>query len=197
MWIQDRKTEPSEIQLTKDLTSSFVSPTAKREAWKLLYERYYELLYKYIFILSNDSEICKCIIHDTWIAILEKGPKLKNPLAFKGYLLSTARNTFLNEIRLKRFEMLSLDENRIKDESHDVLNDFLKAEKMQYFNDAIEAVLELYPNDRSKIIRDYLENPNNITDIADKHKMTHSLANVYKIIERFKKHLKEKIDYEF
>ena len=105
------------------------------------------------------------------------------------------RNRFLNEIRSRRFETLTLDENAIRDDSHDLLNDFLKAEKMQYFNDAIKAILKLYPKDRSKIIRDYLKNPNKIKDIAERHKKTHSLANVYKIIERFKKDLKEKIDY--
>ncbi len=195
MRIKKKNSKKTEQQLIKDLMSSFTSPTSKREAWKLLYERYYKLLYKYIFKLSNDSEICKCIIHDSWIAILKKGPKLKNPLAFKGYLLSTARNIFLNEIRLKRFEMLSLDETVIKDESQDSLNKFLKAEKMKYFNEAIKAVLEQYPNYKSRIIRDYLKNPNRIKNIAEKHKMTHSLANVYKIIERFKKDLKENINY--
>jgi len=179
----------------KDIAGLFTDPNRRREAWETLYNRYYENMYKYIYSLSHDKDTCIDVIHDTWLAIIKKKRKLKNPLAFEAYLLRAAKNIYLNKLKKDSGELADQEKIELARSSEDVLENLLDGEKYEYLMEMIEKILAGYSEKKVEIITKYIQNPKHIGKIADTFSNKYSKSDVYKTIGRFKKDLRERFKY--
>ncbi|GAA3604397.1 RNA polymerase sigma-70 factor [Flavivirga amylovorans] len=80
-----------------------------REAFKLLFEAYYDKLFVYINGFTNDSFLTQDIIQDTFVKLWNRRDSLKLEQSVTGYLYKTAYNTFCNNYRDQRKESKMLD----------------------------------------------------------------------------------------
>lgn len=69
-----------------------------KKAFTLLYDRYWEVVYKKAFSYLHDTETCMGIVNDIFVNIWEKRDVL-NIITFKNYLTSAARYRVYNSIK--------------------------------------------------------------------------------------------------
>ncbi|PWK78028.1 RNA polymerase sigma-70 factor (ECF subfamily) [Mucilaginibacter oryzae] len=69
-----------------------------KKAFTLLYDRYWEVVYKKAFSYLRDTETCMGIVNDIFVNIWEKRGLL-NIITFKNYLTSAARYRVYNAIK--------------------------------------------------------------------------------------------------
>ncbi|GGA97440.1 MULTISPECIES: RNA polymerase sigma factor [Mucilaginibacter] len=69
-----------------------------KKAFTLLYDRYWELVYKKAFSYLHDTDTCMGIVNDIFVNIWEKRDALKI-ITFKNYLTSSARYRVYNAIK--------------------------------------------------------------------------------------------------
>jgi len=69
-----------------------------KKAFTLLYDRYWELVYKKAFSYLHDTDTCMSIVNDIFINIWEKRDVL-NIITFKNYLNAAARYRVYNAIK--------------------------------------------------------------------------------------------------
>ena len=88
-------TEKSEIQLIK----AFKKGDA--EAFRLLFDRYHERLYSFLFSLLRSKEDTEEIVQETFLKIWENREQFWEDYPFQALLFRIARNSSLNYIRKK------------------------------------------------------------------------------------------------
>lgn len=187
--------EKSEEQLLSELFGASTTPKKKKNAWRHLYNRYFHDIHNHINRISQDKEACKDVIHDTWIAIIDRNIKIRDPKAFRSYLLTTARNKFLNGLKNRRWKHVTLEDMEIEDKSKDSLGKVLDREMIDHLQKLTDEVLKRYPKDKKEMILEFLENPEELRKIVKKYGDRYSEANIYKTVERFKKQIIKRITY--
>jgi RNA polymerase sigma-70 factor (ECF subfamily) len=81
-----------------------------RLAFNMFYEIYYDQIFRYAYYFLKDTEVCREIIADVFLAIWQSRNKLKQINNLETYLFVTVRNeiTRYNK-RLEKQKFLSLD----------------------------------------------------------------------------------------
>jgi len=75
--------------------------TGERKAFNLLYDRYWELVYKKAFSYLHDGEAAGGIVNDIFLNIWLKRDEL-NILSFQNYLTAAARYRVYNHLKAKK-----------------------------------------------------------------------------------------------
>ncbi|AZB16464.1 sigma-70 family RNA polymerase sigma factor [Chryseobacterium indologenes] len=92
-----------------------------RPAFMLLYERYWDSLYRFVFVRTKDKEIAEEVLQDLWIKILENTGSIQtdDSESAKGYLLRHLHYRILDYYNnyKKAPPTLSIDEFDIPNES--------------------------------------------------------------------------------
>ncbi|ASE60765.1 RNA polymerase sigma factor [Chryseobacterium indologenes] len=92
-----------------------------RPAFMLLYERYWDSLYRFVFVRTKDKEIAEEVLQDLWIKILENTDSIQtdDSESAKGYLLRHLHYRILDYYNnyKKAPPTLSIDEFDIPNES--------------------------------------------------------------------------------
>ncbi|UOE46531.1 sigma-70 family RNA polymerase sigma factor [Mucilaginibacter sp. SMC90] len=81
-----------------------------KKAFNLLYDRYWELVYKKTFSYLHDTETCMGIVNDIFVNIWEKRDAL-NIITFKNYVTSAARYRVYNVIKANNTSPLTYIED--------------------------------------------------------------------------------------
>jgi len=92
-----------------------------RPAFMLLYERYWDSLYRFVFVRTKDKEIAEEVLQDLWIKILENTDSIQtdDSESARGYLLRHLHYRILDYYNnyKKAPPTLSIDEFDIPNES--------------------------------------------------------------------------------
>jgi RNA polymerase sigma-70 factor (ECF subfamily) len=73
-----------------------------KQAYAVLYQRYFKILYRYSLRISGDRELVKDCIHDLFITIWKNRDNLSQPNSVKAYLLSAIQRKLKRQtIRLR------------------------------------------------------------------------------------------------
>lgn len=72
-----------------------------RKAFTFIYEEYYNRLCKYIYSLSNDSELVEDIVQDTFIYLWVNHAEININKSLTAYLYRSAYNSFIDKCRAK------------------------------------------------------------------------------------------------
>jgi len=97
-------------RLPTDETLFNAVKTGDRKAFNLLYDRYWELVYKKAFSYLHDAEAAGEIVNDIFLNIWLKREKL-NILTFQNYLTAAARYRVYNHLKTKKQNTLMYVEN--------------------------------------------------------------------------------------
>lgn len=83
-----------------------------KKAFNLLYERYWEIVYKKAFSILNDSEAAGEIVNDIFLNIWLKR-EILDIIAFKNYLTAAARYRVYNHLKVKKSSVVTYVEDYI------------------------------------------------------------------------------------
>jgi len=86
---------PSDMQLVESIKSSQV------EAFKTLYYRYYNDLYRFFWLRTNSKDKAKDLSQDVFTRIWENRQKLDGKKSIKAYLYRIANNLVIDSFRKK------------------------------------------------------------------------------------------------
>jgi RNA polymerase sigma factor (sigma-70 family) len=79
-----------------------------KNAFGILYHRYFKILYQYGIRIAEDQDLVKDCIHDLFVEIWKSKENLSQPNSVKGYLLSAIQRKIirqLNRFRSRQQEM--------------------------------------------------------------------------------------------
>ena len=122
------------------------------EGFNLLYSRFSESVYFFVYNLAGDKETAEDITADTFVKLWQKKDLIKDYSNIKTYLFTTARNCFIDYYRrsaksLKNKESYSY--YHTGDEELPVLHSMIRTEFMQ----EVFAAMDKLPPQCSKIIK--------------------------------------------
>jgi len=95
----------SEDQLAESTKSSHV------EAFKTLYYRYYNDLYRFFWLRINSKDKAKDLVHDVFIRIWEKRSSIDSNKSIKAYIYRIANNLLIDSYRKKSSQQTYIAEN--------------------------------------------------------------------------------------
>lgn len=90
----------------------------------LIYDEYFQDVYKFILSLSKNVQITEDVIQDTFIKALKNVTKLRDDTKIKPWLFQIAKNTYISYVS-KNIKNISIDEIEIastRNEELDILN---------------------------------------------------------------------------
>lgn len=121
-----------------------------RSAFTLLYSRYLNNLYRYIYLFTKDKDVSEEIVQNVFINIWIRREKLNNVTSFKAYLYKSAKNMLLDEIKRKQVQAKVMFAIKpATEESYEVSDG--RVIYNQYYKIAEEAINRL-PAKRKQII---------------------------------------------
>lgn len=80
--------------------------------FEIIYDEYFQEVYKFIVSLAKDSTVAEDIVQDTFIKALKNIKNLKDSTKIKTWLFQIAKNTYLTYIS-KNIKHVSIDEIEI------------------------------------------------------------------------------------
>ncbi|MDO6803114.1 sigma-70 family RNA polymerase sigma factor [Wenyingzhuangia sp. 1_MG-2023] len=126
------------------------------DAFKTIYNMYYQMLYNFGKRYLNDSEV-EDAIHDTFLNILKYKNSSSEVKNIKAYLFKCLRNQIFKVKKAAKLEF-ELDNETIQSEN----NTHEEQEKELVFKKLKELIKELSPREREIIYLKYFQNFNNI-----------------------------------
>lgn len=159
------------------------------EAYRVLYDTYYARLYNYAVKLSNDRNLSKDIVQESFLKLWLNREKIKPDLSLSNYLLKICLNEFLAHRRTKQKESVFLDKIKI-DKVYEML---LPMDGDTSHVDQVKKVIEgLSPKCKEAFILSKYEN---MKYKAIAEKMGVSIKTVENHIAKAHSELKEKLRY--
>lgn len=95
------------------------------EAFMLLYNRLWDIMYTRAYSMLGDENICKDIVQDVWVSIWERRYKISSE-NIEGYLLKAVRFKVYNEFRNNKYKNKFL-EQFVQEINHDTNNNVEQA----------------------------------------------------------------------
>ena len=78
-------------------------------AYKMLYDKYYQCLCKYVFKLFENKKLSEDIVQDMLMKFYMKRRKINIKTSLKNYLFTSCHNQFLQHLRKKKIKFDDLD----------------------------------------------------------------------------------------
>jgi RNA polymerase sigma factor (sigma-70 family) len=73
-----------------------------KDAFALLYQRHFEMLFQYGTKLADDSDLVKDCVHDVFVDLWKRKENLADPKSVKAYLLSAMQHKLIRQISRAR-----------------------------------------------------------------------------------------------
>jgi RNA polymerase sigma-70 factor (ECF subfamily) len=113
-------------------------------AFEEIIKKYHVSLYNYIYNLTNDKELARDLVQDTFLKMINNIQKYRSFFGtkFSTWLFTIARNTFNDQLRRnKNKQTLSLDIEGISIRSeHDVEKEVIICDQLKSINQLIEGL---------------------------------------------------------
>jgi RNA polymerase sigma-70 factor (ECF subfamily) len=84
--------------------------SGRQEAFAELYRRYYHLVRNRIYGVVKSHDFAEDLVQEVFILAYNHLDRLRNPPAFKPWLMAIARNQCVSALRQRRIKTVSLDE---------------------------------------------------------------------------------------
>ncbi len=160
-----------------------------RQAFTQLYKAYLNSSYNYIFLFTKSKGETEEILQDIFVKIWESREKLIKVQSFKNYLLKSAKNKLLDQVRKEQIRHRVLTEikrnNSIVQETTN--DDFAYREYYRIVQEAIEKL----PPKRKLIFRLNTENGLSHNEIAEQLNISKSVVKnqLYKAYDFVRQYL--------
>lgn len=110
--------------------------------FELIYDAYFNDIYKFILSLSKNSAIAEDIVQDTFIKALKNANSLKDNTKIKPWLFQIAKNTYLTYIG-KNVKNISIDEIEIASSNNEE-TEFLNKDTVKKVRKLLHKLKEPY-----------------------------------------------------
>jgi RNA polymerase sigma factor (sigma-70 family) len=80
-----------------------------KQAYAILYQKYFDVLYRYSLRITPDRELVKDCIHDLFVTIWKNKENLSQPTSVKAYLLSAIQRKLRRLTTRLRFQQNDID----------------------------------------------------------------------------------------
>ena len=85
----------------RELFKLRVHEESEHQFFRLVFENYYEKIYKTIFLITRDQELSKEMVQETFIKVMTSINQLKDPSKFEPWLYTIATNKARDGLRVK------------------------------------------------------------------------------------------------
>lgn len=163
------------------------------EDFSVLYHKYKDSIFSYIYYLSGNRTISEEICQDVFLKVYLKIDKFEGRSSFKTWLYKIAKNTALEFFRKNSREVLVYEEGnweeKLVDRSCSPEESLMNKEKGQYIQKALQLMSEKY---RTFIILRDFQNVSyqEISEITDTNLNTVKV-NIYRARDEFRRIYKE------
>lgn len=110
--------------------------------FEIIYDEYFQDVYKFILSLSRNSAIAEDIVQDTFVKALTNANQLKDNTKTKSWLFQIAKNTYLTYIS-KNVKNISIDEIEIASSNNEE-TDFLNKDIVKKVRKLLHKMKEPY-----------------------------------------------------
>jgi len=138
-----------------------------QEAFAVIYTKYLNNIYRYIFSICYTKEMSEEIVQDLFVKVWENRAQLIHVTSFKAYLYRSAKNLLLNHVQ--RSKIQSKVFNVIEVEKQKETNTLTDSDLLfnEYYRIAQKAI-DLLPEKRKQIFRLRLNDELSLDEIAVK-----------------------------
>ena len=159
--------------------------SGKSEAFEILYDRHNDLLYRFLFRILLNEEVCLEVLQETWLKVYKNTEKFDGKASFKTWLYTIGKNTAFD--RLKKKSDLLFDEpatiETFSDEEEGMLENMVRAATREKVWSALE---QLAP-DQKTVLAMWMEEVS-LEEMAQVMELTPQA--IKNLIHRSKKKLK-------
>jgi len=145
-----------------------------RPAFMLLYERYWEILYKMIFIRVKDKDVTEELLQNLWIKIIENPDSIQTDQygSAKGYLLKHLHYRIIDFYATikKSQNIIGISdevENVIPEISDNNYNEILEENDVQQLFEMINEVVSQLSSTDQKVYEMRIQNNKSVDETAD------------------------------
>lgn len=113
-------------------------------SFKIIFYKYYETIYRYIWIRIHDSELARDITQDVFIRVWDKRCRLNINKSFKAYLYQITNNLIIDTVRKNKTK------EKYKKDNHSL--NYYESENKYYLNIDIQNALNRLPEKLKTVI---------------------------------------------
>jgi RNA polymerase sigma factor (sigma-70 family) len=175
----------ADLHKVKDDLLIEMTAEGKDEAFKVLYQRHTDGLYRFLYRIVLEEEACKEVLQETWLKIYRSSDKFDGKASFKTWLYTIGKNTAFD--RLKKKRDLLFDEPESVEEMSADDEDILERMVRQATQEQVRQALESLAADQKTVLAMWMEDisTNEIAEVMER-----SPQAIKNLIYRSKKKLK-------
>ncbi|PTQ97908.1 RNA polymerase sigma-70 factor (ECF subfamily) [Mucilaginibacter yixingensis] len=148
--------------------------TGNRGAYSLLYTRYLNQLYRYVYLFCKSKEQSEEIVQDVFLKIWERREKLSGVESFKAYIFRTSKNLLLDHIRKQKVQVRAYDQLvPVTEESPMMADTQLIYSQYRYL---IQQAINQLPQKRKMIVEMRTQEDLSLDEIADRLSISKSVV---------------------
>jgi RNA polymerase sigma factor (sigma-70 family) len=115
-----------------------------KEAFALLYQRHFAMLFQYGAKLADDSDLIKDCVHDVFVDLWKRKANLANPKSVKAYLLSAMQHKLIRQISRARSRQIKVAKIQAPDlvrcKEDQMIEDQIELEQNNIVNKALQVL---------------------------------------------------------
>jgi len=182
------------MEVVSDIDLVRLISTGDRSAFAVLYKKYLNNLYNYIFSICFDKETTEEILQGLFVKLWEDRENIVFVKEIKPYLYKSAKNRLLNHLHKKRTEFRIMEELVGKTTPYDRKTED-SITYSEYYLLAMNAI-EMLPKKRKQIFLLRMDHDLSLDDIASHLHISKSVVKkqLYSGINFVKKYLHENAD---
>ena len=174
-----------DLQKVKDESLIQMTGKSKDEAFKLLYHRHTDGLFRFLYRIVLEEEACKEVLQETWLKVYRNSDKYNGKASFKTWLYTIGKNTAFDWLKKKKD--ILFDEPSLIDELSNDDEDILERMVRQATREQIRRALENLTVDQKTVLAMWMED---ISTNEMAQVMGRSPQAIKNLIHRSKKNLK-------
>jgi len=126
------------------MTDEFLLKAIKKndnDAFKELFNKYYQQLVSYAFTFTNDLSLAEDIVQQTFIILWEQRSKVKVNKSIKNYLYTVSHNTYIDYYRKLKRQDAFFDDLKYQAINNQIMdNDDLMENRIEHLKTIIESL---------------------------------------------------------
>ncbi|MGE5412353.1 MAG: RNA polymerase sigma factor [Clostridiales bacterium] len=158
-------------------------------AFSVLIERYQNMVYSLALKLLKNTEDAEEMAQDTFIKAFQKLDRYEGKSKFSTWLYSITYNACISELRKRRIQFSSLEEQRFSDQDEMKMNSYLSETKKEDQEKYLNLALSKLPEDDQVLVTLYYYENQSMDDISMITGLT--VSNIKVKIHRARKKMHE------
>lgn len=148
------------------------------EAFSFLVEKYQDMIYGLSLKMLRNAEDAEELAQDTFVKAFRSLSSYKGTSKFSTWLYRIAYNTAISAMRKRKFELLSLDEQRISDQDEMKIQQQIGQIRKEELSSYLQKAIESLPADDQVLVTLFYYEEQSIDEIVQITGLTESNVKV-------------------